>query len=179
MSDAVGESTIHAGGQPPRGFWRTLMTRLGQAEMGLCCALLAVLCVVVFLSVVFRTILKIPLPWSLELARYLFVWLCWLGAAVGIQRRSHFGIHLLVNALPGAFHFIARLLVFIPVALFFGAIAWYGGYLAIDNWRQASPSLGVPMTFPYAAVPVGGLLMLVHWIEVHLEDLFAKREVTS
>ena len=51
-------------------------------------------------QVVFRYVIAAPLPWSEELARYCFVWIVFLGGAVGLARGIHLGVDLVVNALP-------------------------------------------------------------------------------
>ena len=42
--------------------------------------LLAGLVAVVSLQVLSRFVLKIPIEWSEEIARFIFIWICWLGS---------------------------------------------------------------------------------------------------
>jgi len=44
---------------------------------------------IIFLQVIFRYFLLQSLSWSEEVARYLFVWLTFLGASVVARSRSH------------------------------------------------------------------------------------------
>lgn len=154
---------------PPAWWLRAIYT----VEQWICFVLLAVLCVVVFLAVIFRTILGEPLPWSMELARYLFVWLCWLGAAVGVGREAHFGIDAVVKRLPRSARLATRGVVFVVIAVFLVILIVYGFKMARLNWVQRSPAMGLRLTFAYAAVPIGGVLMLFHWIEANLRRLRA------
>ena len=59
--------------------------------------------VTVCLQVFFRYVLEQPLSWSEELARYAFVWLSFLGAAMALGKRLHFGVDYFVNKLPSRF----------------------------------------------------------------------------
>ena len=49
---------------------------------------------------------------------------------------------------------------------------------AIDNMRQVSPAVRIPMTIPYLSVPVGAVLILINTVCMMLlpEDTFAGEE---
>ncbi|MBS3918195.1 MAG: TRAP transporter small permease subunit [Deltaproteobacteria bacterium] len=53
----------------------------------------------VLLGVLFRYVLKAPLPWSEEMARYLMIWGVSLGASIAFREGSHVGITILVDRL--------------------------------------------------------------------------------
>ena len=59
-------------------------------------SLLSLMSTAIFLQVVFRYVIKYSLPWSEELARYLFVWFALMGAAVAVKDNAHFGVDFLV-----------------------------------------------------------------------------------
>ena len=73
---------------------------LGKGVDYIAAILLAVMTVLVFLQVLFRYWLQLPLDWGEEVSRYLFIWSAMLGAAIAAKRRAHFGIDFLVTALP-------------------------------------------------------------------------------
>ena len=41
-----------------------------------------------------------PFTWYDEIARLLFVWIVFLGAAVGVKRAAHFRLHLVIDRFP-------------------------------------------------------------------------------
>jgi len=64
-----------------------------------------VLCMVVMLAMVFgnvilRLFFNSGIDLSEEIPRYAFVWMTFLGAIVGMRRRAHLGVDMLVQALP-------------------------------------------------------------------------------
>jgi len=66
-----------------------------------------VLCMVVMLTMVFgnvmlRLFFNTGIDISEEIPRYAFVWMTFLGAIVGMRRRAHLGVDMLVQALPRA-----------------------------------------------------------------------------
>ena len=59
--------------------------------------LMALLTAVTFAQVVTRYLLGDPLIWSEEAARYLFVWVSMIGAALALREGGHFGLDLLIR----------------------------------------------------------------------------------
>ena len=55
-----------------------------------------VMILVTLAQVVFRYLIAAPLPWSEEMARYCFVWIVFLGGAIGLARGIHLGVDLFV-----------------------------------------------------------------------------------
>ena len=55
---------------------------------------------VVAFQVLTRYVLQHPAAWPEEAARYLFVWVALLGAALGVDRGVHFSLDLLTSRLP-------------------------------------------------------------------------------
>ena len=41
-------------------------------------------------------------------------------------------------------------------------LMWKGFPAALDNMRQVSPAIRIPMTVPYMAIPVGAALVLIN-----------------
>ena len=62
--------------------------------------LLAGLVAVVFLQVASRFVLKIPIEWSEELARFIFIWFSWLGSSYATLKFHHIRITAHLRALP-------------------------------------------------------------------------------
>src|SRR5437867_2710988 len=111
--------------------------------------LLLIMSTVVFMQVVFRYFLHFPLAWSEELARFLFVWVSLLGAAIGVKQRAHFGFGLLLHALPAGARRAA--LVAIDVAmLWFAYLLTATGLSGLQTALiQRSPVLNVSLAWVY------------------------------
>jgi len=72
-------------------------TRALEVLMVLC---LAVMLVMVFGNVVLRLFFNTGIDLSEEIPRFAFVWLTFLGAIVGMRRRAHLGVDIVVQLLP-------------------------------------------------------------------------------
>ncbi len=135
---------------------------LGKGVDYLAAMLLTAMTVVVFLQVLFRYWLHLPLDWGEEVSRYLFVWSAMLGAGIATKRGAHFGIDYLVKILPPFAARVTAVGVNVCICGLLALIAVQGTKLAILNLSQISPTLSIPMGLPYAAIPICALLMLIY-----------------
>jgi TRAP-type C4-dicarboxylate transport system permease small subunit len=136
--------------------------------------LMAVMVVVIALQVWYRFILNNPLDWSEELGRYVFVWISFLGSAAGVRYQVHLGIDVLEKIVgPVVFRYVVALInLLIQIFLLF-VIYWGFTLLTVVRF-QTSPSMLIPMTYPYAAVPVGAIFMLINSLRVAYAALKGK-----
>ena len=131
--------------------------------------LMAGMVVAISAQVWYRFILNDPLSWSEELGRYMFVWISFIGAAVGIRYRVHLGIDLLEKMVSaGAYRYLA-VMVNLLIQIFLVVVVYQGFDIIKVVQFQTSASMGIPMTYPYAAVPVGALLMLINSLRLSWE----------
>ena len=73
---------------------------VAKAETVVVVVLVTMLTAVTFAQVCARYVLGDPLIWSEEAARYLFVWVSMLGAALALREGGHFGLDLLIRRAP-------------------------------------------------------------------------------
>jgi TRAP-type C4-dicarboxylate transport system permease small subunit len=109
-----------------------------------------------------RYVLGTPLIWSEEAARYLFVWVALLGAALAMRQGGHYALDAPLRRLPVPLQRAARA----------AAVAVTAGFLllllrtGIAETRQAgmqfAATLPIEMDLPYLAIPLGAALMLLH-----------------
>lgn len=117
------------------------------------------LIMVVFTQVLLRYVLRTSLPWTEEMARYLFVWLVFIATSVCVKKQAHLGIDFLIIRLPQEVqrHFYTLSLV---LSLAFSIVVVYKGYdLLSRSGDQISPMLHVPMSFVYIIIPVSYMVI--------------------
>ena len=151
---------------PLRAFATGLDRLVADMEAGVIVILVIALTAITFAQVATRYVLGDPLIWSEEAARYLFVWVAMIGAALAIREGGHFGLDLLIRRLPAAKPVVGPV-VTVVVSVFLIILLKTG----IDETNLAARQLA--MTFPmrmhwaYLALPVGAGLMLFH-LAVHV-----------
>lgn len=124
--------------------------------------IMTIMLVVVSAQVWYRFVLNNPLAWSEEVARYLFVWISFLGSAVGVRMHVHLGIDLIDKALSPRGRKIMTIVVNLLIQIFLVVVIVWGIKILKVVQFQKSASMGIPMTYPYLAVPVGSALMLLN-----------------
>lgn len=123
-------------------------------------ALLLLLTVTIFLQVIFRFLIDLPLAWSEELSRYSFIWLTMMVAPICIRLKANIGTGTL-TAFPPRAALIVQLCGGVLTLVFAGVLLVWGSMLLDVVRFQKSPAIGVPMYWIYAAIPVGAALMIV------------------
>ncbi|HEY5634417.1 MAG TPA: TRAP transporter small permease [Burkholderiaceae bacterium] len=79
---------------------KRLMHWLDRFDHAAILILLAALVSVVSLQVASRFLLKIPIEWSEEVSRFVFIWFCWLGSSYATLTFHHIRITAHLRVLP-------------------------------------------------------------------------------
>jgi len=143
------------------------MTRkvLDNGVEWLCLILMTVLALDLMLGVFSRYVLFSTFTWYDEIARACFVWVVFLGGAVGVKRGAHFGLHLVIDMLSER---ARRLATFATplVIIAFSCVLVIQGYEFMEFGRfQQLPVMGISKNWIYAAMPIGGLLMIIYSLQ--------------
>ena len=124
-------------------------------------AMLVAICAIVFAGVFFRYFLQIGLGWTEELARYLQIWLTFVGATVAVKRWAHFQLTLVHQWIPAGARRFTRIFA-IAVVMALAAIMIKNGIdITRVTWNQSSPVMGWRIGYLYLIAPISGALMLL------------------
>jgi TRAP-type C4-dicarboxylate transport system permease small subunit len=150
------------------------INRLANAQVRLCSwamvVLGAVMTLVILIQVFFRYVIYLPVPWTAELAKYLMVWMGMLGAVAALRQGRHIGVRVLVERLPsGTYDYVVPLVQAAEIG-FLILLAWQGWEFMTFNLGQNSPAMEIPMLVPYAAIPVGCVMMALNVVADILQD---------
>lgn len=150
-----------AGGGPARAWAATLARRIERTLDVLLGTAILVMVVSMVWQVIGRYVFSRAPGWTEELSRFLMLWLTMLGSAAALRSGSHLSVTSLVDALPP--RVLAWALALRDAALVgaAGLLVWYGFLFARLNSAQESAAMDIPMTVPYAALPVGAALIIV------------------
>ena len=129
-------------------------------------------------QVVTRFILKVPLPWSEEIARYMFLWLTWVGASYATKERKHVRIDIIYEKLPVKGKKICTAISTVIWIVFLAVMVYLSVRLtaSVASGGQIAVGSGIPMWIPYASIPVGMGLMLFRLLQNTVHDLKHKEE---
>lgn len=138
-------------------------------------AIFTILVICVIWQVFSRYVLGTPSTTTDEIARFLFMWVAFMGAAYTLGQKRHLAIDIVSLWLEGKSLRNVRILVFIIIAAFVSVVMMYGGWqLMMDTLQkgQVTPALRIPMGYVYGAIPFSGATMLFYCVALIFE-LFA------
>lgn len=129
--------------------------------------LLGVLLICVVLQISTRKIPAMPhMLWTEEIARFLLIWVIFLGAAIGVKEGSHFTVSLLPEPKNRKAALIWDVVVYILIIVF-SAIFLYRGYkYAMGMSWDISDVAQISMLWVATAIPVFGFLSLLFGIDM-------------
>ena len=135
---------------------------LDQVEKWVMIALVSLLITVTFLQVFSRYVLRNPFFWTEELARFLFIYVCMIGIGMGVGSKGHYGFESVFKLLPRGLKWIAGLFIYFVMGFLIIVLTWKGVEELPSTAHQLSVSLPVTMVWSYVALPLGGVLMMIH-----------------
>jgi TRAP-type transport system small permease protein len=124
--------------------------------------LIAVLIVPVAMQILSRYVGFVPrYIWTEEIARFAFIWIIMVGAAIAVRDGSHFDVDVLPEPKSRLGRIVSRMIV--NLAILFAAIIFlrWGWDFAILGSRQRSEIAGLPMLSIYIAWPWAGATWLL------------------
>ena len=124
-------------------------------------------------QVITRFVLQTSAPWTEESARYIFIWMTFIGAAYAAKKGSHIRIDLLDTYLPYKAGRVFRLISVFLFLIFMVIMVWAGWQVCSNLLArpQYSPVMRVPTIFVYAAVPVGCALTCFRIVQSVWRDM--------
>ena len=134
---------------------------LDAVERYLLAALMALVSLLLLTQIGTRLAGTAAFGWVEEAARYLFIWLVFLGSGFAVRR----GGHIMADILrPKSDHVLAKcwliVLEAILVAVSLGLL-WYGGWFTSISSNTSMVTLEMSMAYRSAAVPAGAAIMLL------------------
>lgn len=128
--------------------------------------LLAAMSCIVFANVALRYTTNFSIYWAEEVARYMMIWMTFLGAGLTLRYGGHVAITNLMDLMPRKGQQILRTLIVIALFAFFAVMIWVGYNYAMRMRFQMTPATRIPFAYIYAAIPVGFSLLAIHLLLV-------------
>ena len=113
----------------------------------------------------------VPFTWVEEVGELSLAWLTLIGAAIGIQSRSHFSLSIFVHRLPPSTQLWIRRFNHALIAGVGVLVAWYGLKLCLLNRTLVTPGLEISLAWLYASAVVGGILITVYAVAAMFSPL--------
>ncbi|WP_447556130.1 TRAP transporter small permease [Vreelandella sp. EE22] len=132
--------------------------------------LLITMTILIFWQVFARFVVGKPLYFSDEIARFAMIWLTFIGAGYAYRKGTLISVDLLLEYAGHRLGCILRVIVVLCSAIFAIIIIKYGFDLVGRVANQTAPSTRVSMMWPYMAVPLGGVVILINSIALLIDE---------
>lgn len=157
--------------QTIQAFFDTLSRRLNAGIEYILFGLGISMSLIVAVQVFFRYALNSSLFWSEELARFMLVWLAFLGASVAYRRQVHPGVDVLFVRMPPWMKRTAAVAVHLIAIGLFCVMIVFGYRFAHFVRFQISPALYMPKWILFSIIPVSGAILTLHGLAFLLAEL--------
>lgn len=137
----------------------------------------AVVSLLAILQVLSRFI-GVPMSWTDEAMRFLFIWFAFLGSAYAIREKKHIVVDFLSDSLSKNKIKVIDITIHIIMLLFISVLIFYGFKVADVMGIQKSPVMRISMRYVFLAIPISGILMMVYTI-LNIVDLARRKEAGS
>lgn len=162
---------------------------------------LGLMTLVTFANVVARYVFNSNILWALETTVFLFAWLVLLGASHGVKISAHIGVDLILNLVPAGLRKVMVLLT-VGLCLMFSGLLLVGAWqywwpfattrawfevndipmvffpdLMADVFNEGEEYEKMPRFIPYAALPIGLLLLTLRFLQAGWQIATGRRDM--
>lgn len=157
---------------------KVIVKFLNNIERYICIVLMAAMLILIAGQVFARFILNSPNQWSEELARYLHIYMIFIGGAYAARMRTHIQIDAMLNIWPKKIRPFCKLLGDILWLVFACYIVYIGVTMTanVAALGQTSAALKLGLKYVYAALPIGYSLLVIRMVQNWVIDFRARRK---
>ena len=141
---------------------------------------MVVLVGVTFIEVVRRYVFNDPTHWASEFCRFLLIWMTFTGASIVTRLVTHLTMGFTIHRFVGKT--LSRMVkVFVAgcVAFIMIVITYYSTKVTMLAGYRAAPMTGIPMYWPWAALPINAAVMSLYMVAETIKHLFEKQGEVS
>jgi TRAP-type transport system small permease protein len=148
-------------------------------------ALLILMFLATLYQVLARNVIHVPAMWPEELAKFLFVFIVFLGSATLMEREEHIRISILSDRLPVFLARWHRLFVQLVLLAFMIVFVWSSWLNVVNSWEFYAPSMPwFKLSYLYMVLVFSGILTFCYLLLNMARGLFpgrfgANRETTA
>lgn len=137
---------------------------------------LSAMFLILLAQVIMRYVFSRPLTWSEEAARFIFVYVSFIGISYAYRQKGHIRMEVVVNLFPQAVRCGLEVLINLgTIALFCYMIPFSFRFIGIQAGVKATAT-HIPMSIVYTALPLGMALSCVRLLISSLRIVWGEEE---
>jgi TRAP-type C4-dicarboxylate transport system permease small subunit len=139
--------------------------------------LFLVLVGITFQEVLRRYLFNDPTHWASEASRFLLIWMTFTGACIVTRLVTHltmgFTIHRFVNKSVSK---LIKIGIAATAAISMIVLTYYSAKVTLLAGYRPAPMTGIPMYYPWAALPFNGAIMSIYMIAETVKHIYGNEE---
>lgn len=159
-----------------------IMDGINQLLTRLCGVALAAMVLSVFTGVLARFVfthlgVRLSVPWTEEVSRYLMIWTVFVGGGIACRHGKLIGVEFVTNAVPAPVGRALKYLSFALAIAFYALLCFVGRQWVEFGDSQTSPVMEIPLVAVNLAMVVGGALMILNTVALVLATRLAGKDI--
>ena len=127
---------------------------------------------IVSTSIFFRYVLNNSITWSEEIAKYLMVWMVFVGAPVAMVQSRHIAIEMFPNLFRPRIRALIFLIVNLLIVLTMAFWTYRGFTYTVGGMSQVMSSFDkIPLGVVFASIPFGSCIMMIISFQISLNQI--------
>ena len=117
--------------------------------------------------------------WAEEYTKFAIIWITFAGCGAAVRCHAHMKVSALYVICPANIKRILDTLVNVIGIAFSVFLVIYGAQLTdtVRVTKQMTPSMGMPMWWIYMSVPIGGVLMIIRFVQATINLYRPEKEM--
>lgn len=138
--------------------------------------MLGAMSILIIVQVFSRFVINLPIHWSEEVSRYLMIYIVFIGASLAMRHNKLISVELLPEMVNENKRRIITIIIMVISIVFFVILFKQGIDILGRVKGQSSAGLGISMAIPYAAIPIGSVLLALNSLAAVFVELTSKKE---
>ena len=127
---------------------------------------------IVSTSIFFRYVLNDSITWSEEIAKYLMVWMVFVGAPVAMVQSRHIAIEMFPNLFRPRIRALIFLIVNLLIVMTMAFWTYRGFTYTVGGMSQVMSSFDkIPLGVVFASIPFGSCIMMIISFQISLNQI--------
>ena len=127
---------------------------------------------IVSTSIFFRYVLNDSITWSEEIAKYLMVWMVFVGAPVAMIQSRHIAIEIFPNLFRPRIRALIFLIVNLLIVMTMAFWTYRGFTYTVGGMSQVMSSFDkIPLGVVFASIPFGSCIMMIISFQISLNQI--------
>ncbi len=134
-------------------------------------SLVAAITIVVCAGIFWRFFLNNSLSWTEETAKFLMVWMVFMGIPLALKSGAHAAIEALPNALPQKSRQALYAFIYMSILVLMVVLVHQGWFFALNAKNQETSTTQISMMYVFISMPVGAAFMFLLSLELFVQAI--------